>query len=226
MTSSTSRPPARGIWVANVPDYCADEVADHTVLLLMAAARRLDQAAGPGGRSRGGWCTRSSHRSTVHRSGRWASWAWAASGPGSPAGARLRLERHRGRRRDAPRAVIRERGAEPVSVDELFRRADAIALHCPLSEETHHLVDAARLATTRPGVDHRQHVSRRPHRHRGAGRGDRVGPRLRRRPGRAGGRASPGHEPAHLLATQRDHHVAHRVVLRRCTPRAGAAVRG
>lgn len=30
----------RGIWVGpNVPDYCADEVADHTALLLMACAR-------------------------------------------------------------------------------------------------------------------------------------------------------------------------------------------
>src|SRR5690606_33272428 len=27
----------RGIWVANVPDYCMDEVADHTLLLLLAA---------------------------------------------------------------------------------------------------------------------------------------------------------------------------------------------
>ena len=38
----------RGIWVTNVPDYCIDEVADHTLGMLLAANRRicaLDRAA-------------------------------------------------------------------------------------------------------------------------------------------------------------------------------------
>ncbi len=30
-----------GMWVANVPDYCVDEVADHTLMLLLAISRRL-----------------------------------------------------------------------------------------------------------------------------------------------------------------------------------------
>jgi D-3-phosphoglycerate dehydrogenase len=34
---------AAGIWVANVPDYCVDEVADHAMLLLMGAWRRLPE---------------------------------------------------------------------------------------------------------------------------------------------------------------------------------------
>ena len=37
---------AAGIWVANVPDYCVDEVADHSLLLLLAATRRLDALEG------------------------------------------------------------------------------------------------------------------------------------------------------------------------------------
>ena len=32
-----------GIWVANVPDYCVDEVADHALLLLLSALRRLTE---------------------------------------------------------------------------------------------------------------------------------------------------------------------------------------
>ena len=32
-----------GIWVANVPDYCVDEVADHALLLLLSAWRRLTE---------------------------------------------------------------------------------------------------------------------------------------------------------------------------------------
>ncbi len=47
---------------------------------------------------------------------------------------------------------IRDRGCEPVSLDELFRRADAITLHCPLTADSHHLVDGARLATAKPGL--------------------------------------------------------------------------
>jgi glycerate dehydrogenase len=35
---------------------------------------------------------------------------------------------------------------ERLEVDELFARADVITLHCPLSDETHHLVNARRLA--------------------------------------------------------------------------------
>jgi D-3-phosphoglycerate dehydrogenase len=31
----------RGIWVAYVPDYCVDEVADHTIALMLALHRRL-----------------------------------------------------------------------------------------------------------------------------------------------------------------------------------------
>ena len=34
---------AAGIWVANVPDYCVDEVADHAMLLLLSAWRRLTE---------------------------------------------------------------------------------------------------------------------------------------------------------------------------------------
>jgi glycerate dehydrogenase len=37
-------------------------------------------------------------------------------------------------------------GTEWVEVDELFRRSDAVSLHCPLTDQTRHLVNAARLA--------------------------------------------------------------------------------
>lgn len=43
-------------------------------------------------------------------------------------------------------------GIEYVPADELFRRADVISLHCPLTQDTHHLLDQKALALTRPGV--------------------------------------------------------------------------
>jgi len=44
---------ARGIPVANVPDYCTDEVADHTMALLLSTARRVVMGANQ--ISSGGW---------------------------------------------------------------------------------------------------------------------------------------------------------------------------
>ncbi len=38
----------------------------------------------------------------------------------------------------------------PLSIDEVFASADAISLHCPLTPETHHLVNAQRLAQMKP----------------------------------------------------------------------------
>lgn len=41
-------------------------------------------------------------------------------------------------------------GVTKCDLDELFRRSDVISLHCPLTPETHHLVDAPRLALMKP----------------------------------------------------------------------------
>lgn len=39
-----------------------------------------------------------------------------------------------------------------VALDELFANSDIISLHCPLTEETHHIIDEAALAKCRRGV--------------------------------------------------------------------------
>jgi D-3-phosphoglycerate dehydrogenase len=43
-------------------------------------------------------------------------------------------------------------GVETVSVDELFARSDFLVLCCPLNSETHHMVNAERLALLPPGA--------------------------------------------------------------------------
>jgi glycerate dehydrogenase len=40
----------------------------------------------------------------------------------------------------------------PVSLDTLFQQSDVVSLHCPLTPETHHLVNAARLALMKPSA--------------------------------------------------------------------------
>lgn len=39
-----------------------------------------------------------------------------------------------------------------VGLDELFAQSDIISLHCPLTEETHHIIDAEALNKCRRGV--------------------------------------------------------------------------
>jgi glycerate dehydrogenase len=54
------------------------------------------------------------------------------------------------------RVVVHSRreaaGEENVGLDELFVLADVVTLHCPLTPETQHLVDAGRLARMKPGA--------------------------------------------------------------------------
>lgn len=43
-------------------------------------------------------------------------------------------------------------GIRRVSIDELFTSSDVISLHCPLNEETHHMVDTKRLKSMKPSA--------------------------------------------------------------------------
>ncbi len=47
-------------------------------------------------------------------------------------------------------AVAAELGIELVDLDMVFREGDFVAINCPLSPQTHHLVDADRLASMKP----------------------------------------------------------------------------
>lgn len=49
------------------------------------------------------------------------------------------------------REVLMRMGIEKAeSYEQLFRKADVLSLHCPLTEETHHLVNAERLRWMKP----------------------------------------------------------------------------
>jgi D-3-phosphoglycerate dehydrogenase len=50
----------------------------------------------------------------------------------------------------ADTAVAAELGVELVGLEELFRRSDVLSVSCPLTPETHHIVNAERLALMKP----------------------------------------------------------------------------
>jgi D-lactate dehydrogenase len=52
----------------------------------------------------------------------------------------------------APNEECRKMGVEYVSLDDLLPQADIVALHCPLSDETYHLIDRDRLGQMKDGV--------------------------------------------------------------------------
>jgi D-lactate dehydrogenase len=51
-----------------------------------------------------------------------------------------------------PNEAMQQLGAEYVELPRLFTESDIIALHAPLTPETHHLVDAKTLSLVKPGV--------------------------------------------------------------------------
>jgi phosphoglycerate dehydrogenase-like enzyme len=50
----------------------------------------------------------------------------------------------------ADKTVCKELGIELVTIEDLFARADVLSVSCPLTPETHHIVNAQRLAMMKP----------------------------------------------------------------------------
>ena len=140
---------ARGVWVCNVPDYCIDEVADHSLALLLGLLRGVVE---------------------LDRHVRVGGWDWTAAGP---------LRRIRGLRLGVvgfgrlgcalaeralalgmevwatdpgvDEAAIRAAGVRPASFDELLGSCEAFSLHATLTEETRGLIGEAELMRMPPG---------------------------------------------------------------------------
>ncbi|HVP01428.1 MAG TPA: NAD(P)-dependent oxidoreductase [Solirubrobacteraceae bacterium] len=130
---------ARGIAVGVTPDVLTDATADLAMALLLTAARRLPEAA------------------RAVREGRWGTFepqGWLGL---ELRGARLAIVGY-GRigRAVGERAAAFGMELLPVGRGDDLRaalaRADAVTLHCPLTAQTRHLIDAAALAAMRPGA--------------------------------------------------------------------------
>jgi len=141
----------QGITVTNVPAYGTRSVAQHTFALLL----ELTQHAG--------------HHSQLVRAGAWArspDWCFweqplveldgltmgivgfgrigRAVGDLAQAFGMQVLAAESPRSRDLPRNV------SSVGLEALFSDADVVSLHCPLTDDTRHLVNASRLARMKP----------------------------------------------------------------------------
>jgi D-3-phosphoglycerate dehydrogenase len=140
----------RGIVITNVPDFCTNEQAEHTLALLLAWVRRLPymQAA----MRRGEWTARSNpgvHRlagQTLGLVGFGAS-AQAVAARAAPLGLKLLSW---ARNPDKYRQPAETLGVQLVAFDQLLAESDFVSLHLPLTPETRGLIGAAQLAQMKP----------------------------------------------------------------------------
>ena len=137
-----------GIAVCNTPDYCIDEVSTHTLSFLLMLNR---------------------HILPQHRHVQQGKW-----GPPSPTPPTRLSQQTVGvvGMGNIGRAVVRKlqafgvtvliydpyitpeqaaaAGVNKVELDELLTRADYVSLHCPLTDETRHLISTPQLSAMKP----------------------------------------------------------------------------
>jgi D-3-phosphoglycerate dehydrogenase / 2-oxoglutarate reductase len=130
----------KGIAVCNVPDYCTEDVADHTLTLALALIRKLPQSIAY--LRGGGW----SHN-PLRPVRRLSSLTFGLYGFGRIARSVARRARAFGFTLLAydpyvPDSVFAGSGVGRIDADSLLARSDLLALHMPLTEDTRHLMRA------------------------------------------------------------------------------------
>ncbi|HVW01656.1 MAG TPA: C-terminal binding protein [Planctomycetaceae bacterium] len=140
----------RGIVVTNVPDFCINEQAEHTLMLLLAFERKLPYMTDA--MRRGFWTARS--HPEVHRV---AGQTLGLIGFGASAQAVAQRAAAFGlrvvacvRNPEKYATVAKQRGVQLVSFDELLATSDYISLHVPLTPETRGMLDANRIRQMKP----------------------------------------------------------------------------
>jgi D-3-phosphoglycerate dehydrogenase / 2-oxoglutarate reductase len=139
-----------GIPVVNVPDVWLNEVADHALLLLLAAVRKLP------------------HSLTVTASGGWGEVYTDLGSVPRIQGKTLGLVAFGNIARLVARRalafgmrvvafdplvsadVMREHGVEARSLEDLLREADFVSAHAPHNRHTHHMLSDAQFALMKP----------------------------------------------------------------------------
>ncbi|MGA7305995.1 MAG: C-terminal binding protein [Rhodothermales bacterium] len=133
----------RGIDVCNVPDYCTDEVADHTLALALAMVRQVTRTDAR--TRRGEWKITPDHPITAL-----SEQTFVTVGFGRIARAVLKRAEAFGFKLAAVDPLVSDEDFADASVkrltlDEALRKADVLSLHCGLNDETYHLIDEGTL---------------------------------------------------------------------------------
>jgi D-3-phosphoglycerate dehydrogenase / 2-oxoglutarate reductase len=141
----------KGIPVCNVPDYCIDEVADHTLAFILATTRQVVQNTLYVRERKWGLATPLDQLRTL----RDQTVGIVGFGRiGREVAARLAPFRCRRLVFDplVPAATIEGAGCEPVALDRVFAESDVLTLHCPSTPQTRKLLNAGSLTRLKQGA--------------------------------------------------------------------------
>ncbi|HEY4299961.1 MAG TPA: C-terminal binding protein [Candidatus Didemnitutus sp.] len=137
-----------GVPVANVPDYCIDEVADHTFALALALGRQL---VATDRRLRGGeWKITPPAPMPAFREMNFVTLGLGRIGRAVLARARTFGFAPLAYDPNLPDSVFADAGVRRVTLEEGLACADVLSLHLPLTAGTRHLLSAERLSAMRP----------------------------------------------------------------------------
>ncbi len=149
---AVDRATERGILVTNVPYFCVEEQADHTLALLLSLARQIPvmsraMAAGEFGRARS--LSRINQRLDGRTIGLVGFGNSARQVARRAQGFGLRVIATR-RNRAASDPAAQALGVVMTDLDTVLREADYVSLHLPLTKETYHLIDDRALRLMKP----------------------------------------------------------------------------
>lgn len=142
---------SRGIPVCNVPDYCIDEVADHTLAFILATTRQVIQNTTHVRDGKWGLATPLEQLRTL----RDLTVGIVGFGRiGREVAARLRPFKPRILVHDpvVVDSTVIHAGLTPASWTQVLRESDLITLHCPSTAETRGLINAESLSRAKPGL--------------------------------------------------------------------------
>ena len=137
-----------GLTVVRVPAYSPQAVAEHTLALLLALSRKIHRAYNrvrDGNFALEGLLGFNLNEKVI-----------GVIGTGKIGEATCRILQGFGCKLlgydPYPNPACEAMGLRYTDLDELFARADVVTLHCPLTPDTHHLVNTAAIAKMKQGV--------------------------------------------------------------------------
>ncbi|MCC4831626.1 lactate dehydrogenase [Shewanella sp. 10N.286.51.B7] len=137
-----------GITVVNVPAYSPESVAEHTIAIMLTLNRKIHKAyqrTRDANFALSGLVGFNMHGKTV-----------GVIGTGKIGIATIKILLGFGCKVVAydpyPSEVVKGLGVEYISLDELYPQCDIISLHCPLTEDNHHLLSQNSFNKMKPGV--------------------------------------------------------------------------
>ena len=142
---------ARGIPVCNVPDYCVDEVADHTLSFILATTRQVVSNCVLLREGNWGLATSLDQMKAM----RDLTVGVVGFGRiGREVTARLRAFKCKVLVHDpvVAQAEIERSGCVAASLQDLLSTSDVITLHCPSMAQTRGMINRESLASTKRGV--------------------------------------------------------------------------